>query len=150
MGAAIHHVKPHGALYNQAVKDADLARMIAEAVRDVHTNLIYFGLSGSVMIDEAEKCGLRTASEVFADRTYRPDTSLTPRTESNALIRDPDRAVAQVMQMISKHTVTATDGTVVPLRADTVCIHGDGDNALEFARAIHASLIEQDIAIRAT
>src|SRR5436190_206079 len=150
MGAAIHHVKPHGALYNQAVKDAGLARTIAEAVRDVNRSLIYFGLSGSVMIDEAEKCGLRTASEVFADRTYRPDASLTPRTEPNALIADIGQAVSQVMEMVRQQTVTAIDGTVVPLRADTICIHGDGENALAFARAIHAGLIEENVVIRAT
>jgi len=150
MGAAIRHVKPHGALYNQAVKNAGLARTIAEAVRDVNRSLIYFGLSGSVMIDEAEKCALRTASEVFADRTYRPDASLTPRTEPNALIADTGQAVSQVMEMVRQQTVTAIDGTVVPLRADTICIHGDGENALGFARAIHAGLIEENVAIRAT
>lgn len=146
-GGELRHVKPHGALYNQAAKDAELARTIANAVRAVDENLILFGLSGSVSIIEAEKCGLRTASEVFADRTYRPDGSLTPRSESNALIHETEAAVAQVLQMIKSHKVTATDGTTIPIIADTVCIHGDGENALEFARTIRQKLVENGIEI---
>src|SRR5580765_180595 len=93
-GGKLRHVKPHGALYNQAAKDEKLANAIATAVKAVDENLVLFGLSGSIMMDEAEKCGLATASEVFADRTYQPDASLTPRSEANALIKDTDTAVA--------------------------------------------------------
>ncbi|MBK7393197.1 MAG: LamB/YcsF family protein [Chloracidobacterium sp.] len=148
-GGKIRHLKPHGALYNQSALDSGLAEVIAQAVFDIDPYLILFGLSGSVSISEAEKLGLKTASEVFADRTYKRDGSLTPRAESNALIHDTDIAIAQVMQMIDGGTVTATDGSVVPINADTVCIHGDGDNALEFAMAIRKSLTAANINVAA-
>src|SRR5258706_2613086 len=143
----LRHVKPHGALYNQAVKDAELANAIAMAVKAVDKNLILFGLSGSIMMDEGKKCGLATASQVFADRTYRSDGSLTPRSEPNALIKDTDTAVAQVLQMVKHHTVTATDSKTIPINADTICIHGDGENALEFAKTIRRELIANGIEI---
>lgn len=148
-GGEIGHVKPHGALYNQSARETDLAAVIAQAVFDIDPNLILFGLSGSVSITEAEKSGLRTASEVFADRTYRSDGSLMPRTEPNALIHDADAAISQVMQMINAGTVTATDGSVIPITADTICIHGDADNALEFATAIRRSLKAANINVAA-
>ena len=147
VGGKLRHVKPHGALYNQAAKDAELANAIAMAVKAVDENLILFGLSGSIMMDETERCGLRTASEVFADRTYRSDGSLTPRSESNALIKNTDAAVAQVLQMVKNQTVTATDGKTITIIADTICIHGDGENALEFAKVIRRELIENGIEI---
>lgn len=147
-GGTLHHVKPHGALYNQAATDRDMARTLVDAVRDVDPGLILFGLSGSVMIEEAEKSGMRTASEVFADRTYGPDGMLTPRTQPDALVTDTDKAISQVMGMINDGQVTTTDGNAVPMRADTVCIHGDGRNALQFAEAIYSELIDAGIEIR--
>lgn len=147
-GAKLHHVKPHGALYNQAAKDSKIARVIAEAVKTIDKNLVFYGLSGSCLISEAEKLGLKTASEVFADRTYQADGSLTPRSEPNALIKDSEQAVSQVLQMIKEQTVTATNGEKVALKAETVCIHGDGENALEFARMIRERLINNGIQIR--
>ncbi len=146
-GGKLRHVKAHGALYNQAAKDAELAGAIASAVRDVDDNLMLFGLSGSIMIDEIEKFGLRSASEVFADRTYRSDGSLTPRSEPNALIHDTDAAVAQVLQMVKNQTITTTDGITIPIIADTICIHGDGENAVDFAQIIHRKLIDDGINI---
>jgi len=148
LGARLHHVKPHGALYNQAAKDAEMARAIAEAVKALDENLIFYGLSGSFLISEAEKIGLKTASEVFADRTYQPDGSLTPRAEPNALIHDAEKSVAQVLQMIQAQTVTATGGEIVSIKAETVCLHGDGANALDFARTINAELARNDISIK--
>ena len=139
-GGKLHHVKPHGALYNQAAKDANLAEAIAKSIKAIDENLILYGLAGSYLISEAEKIGLKTASEVFADRTYQADGSLTPRSQPNALITDTETAVAQVWQMISAQTVTATDGETVQLRAETVCIHGDGAHALDFAKTINARL----------
>jgi 5-oxoprolinase (ATP-hydrolysing) subunit A len=139
-GTRLHHVKPHGALYNTAAKDARLAQAIAEAVKKTDAELIFYGLSGSFLISEAEKIGLRTASEVFADRTYNSDGTLTPRTEPNALIQDPKQATAQVLEMIFEQKVTATGGEKVALKAETVCIHGDGAHALEFARLINSEL----------
>ena len=139
-GAKLHHVKPHGALYNQAARDKYLAEAIAKAVKAIDKNLIIYGLANSFLISEAEKLGLKTASEVFADRTYQADGSLTPRSQPNALIENTEKAVAQVWQMISEKTVTTTDGEKVSLRAETVCIHGDGAHALEFAKTINARL----------
>ncbi len=139
-GGKLHHVKPHGALYNQAAKEANLAEAIAKAVKAIDENLTLYGLAGSYLISEAEKIGLKTASEVFADRTYQADGSLTPRSQPNALITDMEKAVAQVWQMLSAQTVTATDGETMQLRAETVCIHGDGAHALDFAKTINARL----------
>ena len=147
--ADLRHVKPHGALYNQSARDPELARVIANAVLSISKDLILFGLSGSQSIDEAKQLGLRTASEVFADRTYMPDGSLTPRTDANAMITDARVAATQVLQMITKRTVTATGDVEVPITADTVCIHGDGQNALAFAATIHRELTDNGIAIKA-
>ena len=146
-GGKLHHVKPHGALYNQAAKNKNLAEAIAKAVKAIDKNLILYGLSVSFLISEAEKIGLRTASEVFADRTYQSDGTLTPRNLQNALISDVEKAVSQVLQMISEQTVTATNGEKVSLKAESVCIHGDGAHALEFAKRINAKLKKEGVNI---
>ena len=134
--AVIHHVKPHGALYNMSAKDPALAKVIAQAVKDFDETLVLFGLSGSVSITKAKAAGLKTCSEVFADRTYRDDGSLTPRSQPDALVEDEEKAVAQVLQMVQKGTVTSVSGKEVPIVAETVCIHGDGKNAVPFARRL--------------
>ena len=139
-GTRLHHVKAHGALYNMAVRDAALAEAIARAVRDVDSGLIFFGLAGSPMIGIAESLGLRVASEVFADRTYQDDGSLTPRTQPGAMIEDADVAVAQVKRMVLDGRVRSVSGRDVPVRADTLCIHGDQPGAVAFARRIRAEL----------
>lgn len=149
-GATLCHVKPHGALYNQSARSPEIAQTIAKAVSDVNQKLILFGLSGSHSIAEAKKIGLQTASEVFADRTYQTDGTLTPRSVPNALITDEDTAVTQVMDMIKYSRVRSTEAIMIPIIAETVCIHGDGEHALEFARLIHHSLIENGIEIGAT
>lgn len=149
MKMKLHHVKPHGALYNQAAKDIKIASAIAAAIQSIDENLILYGLSNSFLISEAENYGLKTASEVFADRTYQTDGSLTPRSESNALIKDSEQAVSQVLQMINENVVTATSGEKVSIKADTICIHGDGENALEFAKIINEKLRENQIEILA-
>jgi 5-oxoprolinase (ATP-hydrolysing) subunit A len=146
-GARLHHVKPHGALYNQAAKDKDLATAIAEVVASFDSKLILYGLSGSFLISEAESAGLITASEVFADRTYRPDGTLTPRSEPNALITDVRQCIEQVLQMVKSQTVAATDGSTVGIKADTICVHGDGEHAVDFARAIREALSDADVGI---
>jgi len=133
----INHVKPHGALYNMSAKYALMANVIAKAVKDFDESLILFGLSGSHSVVEAEKIGLRTANEVFADRTYRDDGSLTPRSQPNALIEDAEQVVRQVLQMIKEGTVTTVSGKIIPVVAETICIHGDGKHAVEFAKAIY-------------
>ncbi|MFY7912445.1 MAG: 5-oxoprolinase subunit PxpA [Emticicia sp.] len=147
LGGKLHHVKPHGALYNMAAKDAALAKAIAQATKAIHPDLILYGLSGSHLITEAEKIGLRTASEVFADRTYQNDGSLTPRTQANAMIESTQEAVNQVIMMIEKQAVISTEGKEVGLKADTVCIHGDGIHAVEFARELRNTLLGRNIFI---
>ncbi|MEO7672442.1 MAG: 5-oxoprolinase subunit PxpA [Pyrinomonadaceae bacterium] len=146
-GAKLHHVKPHGALYNQAAKDPALAAAIANAVIAVNQSLILYGLSGSLLISEAEKIGLRTASEVFADRTYQADGNLTPRSESNALIADAETAASQALQMAQDGTVNVTNGPAIAVKSGTICIHGDGEHAVEFAQAINAILKQNCISI---
>ena len=140
LDAKIVHVKPHGALYNMSAKDAVLARVIAKAVKDFDSNLLLVGLSGSHSISEAKKTGLKTASEVFADRTYQDDGTLTPRSQPNALIEDIDKSVKQVLQMINEGTVTTTSGKTFSIIAETICIHGDGKHAVEFVNAIHDAI----------
>jgi UPF0271 protein len=137
----IEHVKPHGALYNMSAKDPLLAKTIARAVKDFDPGLILMGLSGSHSIIQAKELGLKTSSETFADRTYQDDGSLTPRSHLNALINDTGKAVGQVLQMINEETVTTVSGKKIPIFAETVCIHGDGKHAVEFAKAIHEAIL---------
>jgi len=139
-GATLHHVKPHGALYNMAAKDKAIAATIALAVKDFNEDLVVYGLSNSYSISEAKALGLKTANEVFADRTYQNDGSLTPRSNPNAFIEDEEQCIEQVMQMIKQGTVTTTSGKVIPIIADTICIHGDGKHAVSFAKKIHEAL----------
>ena len=146
--AHLHHVKPHGALYNMAAKDPALSMAIAHAIYDFDKTHVLFGLSGSYLISEAKAMGIKTASEVFADRTYQNDGNLTPRTKLNALIEDEEQAIGQVIQMIKKGTVTATSGKEVPILAETICLHGDGKNAVAFASAINKRLIAENITIK--
>ena len=136
----LHHVKPHGALYNMSARDAALANTIATAVKDFNSHLILFGLSGSHSISEAKAIGLQTASEVFADRTYQDDGLLTPRSQPNALIVETNKVVQQVLQMIKEGKVTTVSGKEIPIIAETICIHGDGKQAVEFAKAIHKAV----------
>jgi len=139
-GATLHHVKPHGALYNMAAKDAEIAKTIALTIKDFNDELVLYGLSNSVLINEAKMLGLKTANEVFADRTYQDDGSLTPRSQPNALIEDEEQCIQQVLQMIKQGTVRATSGKIIPMRADTICIHSDGMHAIRFAKKIHEAL----------
>ena len=147
--APVRHVKLHGALYNMAARDAALARAAVDAIYELDPKLILFGLAGSQMIAVAEACGLPVASEVFADRTYQADGALTPRTQSDALITDVAVAMAQVRRMVREGKVRATDGTDVLIRADTVCVHGDGANPVEFARRLRHELSAAGIEIKA-
>lgn len=143
LDASIHHVKPHGALYNMAAREKALAEAIARAVKDFDEKLVLFGLSGSVSIGEAKKLGLKTWSEVFADRTYQDNGSLTPRSQPGAMIEDEERSVAQVLQITKEKTVTTVSGKTIPITAETVCIHGDGKNAVAFAKRLYSVLKPQ-------
>jgi UPF0271 protein len=139
-GTVMEHVKPHGALYNVAAKNKEIARSIAQAVFDYNSNLVLFGLSGSHSISEARTLGLQTKNEVFADRTYQDDGSLTPRSQAHALIEEEEMAVAQALQMTKQGRVTSLSGKLVPIDAQTICIHGDGPHALRFAKRIYQAL----------
>jgi len=132
-----------------AARDSVLASTIARAVRDIDSSLIIYGLSGSHSISEARKHGLKTCSEVFADRTYQDSGWLTSRNQANALINDKERSVGQVLQMIKEKKVIAVSGHAIPILAETICIHGDSEHAVEFAKAIHHSLRENKIDIKA-
>lgn len=145
----LHHVKPHGALYNMAARDKALAPFVALAILDTNSNYILYGLSGSYLIKEGKNLGLKTANEVFADRTYKDDGSLTSRSKPGALIEDTDKAVVQILQMVKEGTVTSITGKKVPILAETICIHGDSEHAVEFAKAIHHALKENDFEIKA-
>lgn len=145
---SLHHVKPHGALYNMAAKNTEMATAIAHSVADIDPRLILYGLSGSQLIAQAKAVGLRTASEVFADRTYQNNGSLTPRSQSNALIINMQQSLEQVLQMIQHNTVTSVAFVSIPIQADTICLHGDGDHAVEFAKAIHQTLLQHHIEIK--
>lgn len=147
-GTRLRHVKPHGALYNMAAKDAAMSRTIATAVRDIDRQLVLFGLSNSHLISAAQALALQAASEVFADRTYQDDGSLTPRSQPNALIRDESQSIRQVLQMIIDGTVGTTSGKHIRILADTICLHGDGAHAAAFAERINHTLKTHHIVIR--
>ena len=139
-GCRLAHVKPHGALYNMAGKDEILAAAICEAVYEIDPELILLCLSGSKMMSAAKKIGLRAASEVFADRAYEDDGSLVARGKPGAVITDEDEAVSRVIGMVKNGTVESINGKIIELKPDSICLHGDGVKAVEFARRIKAEL----------
>lgn len=146
-GASLHHVKPHGALYNMAAKDPVLAKAIADAVYDFDGGLILYGLSGSELIETGRHDFLLTCSEVFADRTYQDDGSLTPRSHPDALLKSEAAAVEQVLRMVQQQSVQTLSGKIVPVKAETICIHSDGPHAVSFAKAIHSALTNAQITV---
>ena len=149
-GTRLQHVKPHGAMYNMAAKNAKLAEAIAQAVYDVDKDLILYAQGGTESIKAAEKIGLRTASEVFADRSYQDDGTLTPRSQPGAMITDEEKSIAQVLSMVLEGKVTALSGKVIPVKADSICLHGDGPKALVFANKIRSVLLENGVKVAAS
>ncbi len=147
--AELRHVKPHGTLYNIAARDAGVATAIARAVRAIDERLVLFGLAGSELVRAGRACGLRVAEEVFADRRYRADGSLVPRGEVGAVIEDEDEAVEQVLRMVNDGEVCAVDGGRVKIAADTLCLHGDGAHAVEFAQRIRTELDRAGVKVAA-
>jgi UPF0271 protein len=147
-GVKLNHVKPHGALYNMAARDAGMADAVARAVRTVDASLVLFGLSGSELTAAGQRAGLRVAAEVFADRGYRPDGTLAPRGTPGAVLTDVAEVVRRAIGMVTGQGVTAVDGTTVSVRADTICIHGDTPGAAALARAVRAALAAAGIEIR--
>ncbi|MBI2380416.1 MAG: LamB/YcsF family protein [Gammaproteobacteria bacterium] len=146
-GGRLAHVKPHGALYNQAARDPALAEAVARAVFDFGPGLVLVGLAGSALIAAGRSLGLATRGEAFADRRYRADGSLKPRGEPGAVLHDEDEVLAQVLSLVQTGTVIADTGQPVAVAAQTLCLHGDTPEALAFARRLNAELRARGIAI---
>ncbi len=148
-GAALRHVKPHGALYNMSVRHADIAEAIARAAALFDENLVLVGLPGSALLSAARRLGLRVAAEAFADRSYEADGSLTPRHIPGAVSSEPERAAERAVRMARDGEVTARDGSTLSIDVDTICIHGDTPGAAELAAAVRAGLEHAGIVIAA-
>ena len=148
-GVKLHHVKPHGAMYNMAGADYKLARAVAEAVAEIDDSLVLLALSGSEMIRAANEIGLHCASEVFADRHYEEDGSLRARSKPDSVIHDEEECISRVLRMVTEGKVTAVTGKDIDLRADSICVHGDTPEALAFIRRIRETLEKNGIGIGA-
>lgn len=146
--ADITHVKPHGALYNQAARTPRVARAIAEGVSRWRTDVVLIGLAGSLMLDEFRAAGFAVAAEAFADRCYEADGTLRSRKFEDALLRDPDLAAEQALRIVEQQSVIAVDGTIVRLRVQTICIHGDTPGAAQIALAVYRRLVAAAISVR--
>jgi len=144
----VQHVKPHGALYNMASKDREIALAIAKAVKDVDKDLILFCLAGSELCKAGQQIGLHLAQEVFADRTYQPDGTLTSRLLPNAMVHDVDLAMQRVIRMVKEGKVTAVNGEDIEIQADTICVHGDEPQALEFVVKLREKLQQENIQVK--
>ena len=144
----INHVKPHGALYNMGAKNKAIAKAIAKAVYDFDSTIVLVGLSNSLLISEAQAIGLKTASEVFADRRYEDNAQLVSRKEPDAVITDSDEALKQVLKMVTENKVISRNGKEIDLETDTICVHGDGKHALEFVEQIRKKLTKEGIDIQ--
>ncbi len=148
LGVELSHVKPHGALYAMAAAEPALAEAVAAATRAAGEGLVLVGPPFSALEQAAAAAGVPFAAEVFADRTYLADGSLTPRQRPDALIRDPEEAAARLVGMVTTGTVRAVSGETVRVRADTVCVHGDNPEAVAFARAVRAALERAGLQVR--
>ena len=147
-GGKMHHVKPHGALYNMAASNPEIADAIAKAIYRINPSLLLYGLANSVaFIQAAEKYKVTLVQEAFADRTYKQDGTLTSRTEENALIKDEDEAIKQVLQMVKEGHVNSINGEKVAIQAQTICLHGDGEKAVQFAGRIYRTFEHNSISI---
>ena len=147
-GMSLQHVKAHGALYNMACRDRALADAIARAVAMIDRRLILFGLPGSELLRAGEAAGLPVAAEVFADRAYERDGSLASRNKPGSVIHDPEAVVTRAVRMVRDHDVVALDGSVIPLEATTICLHGDTPGAAALARAVRSGLEKAGVEIR--
>ena len=146
-GVKMHHVKPHGALYNMAAKDAAIAQAICEGVYEYNGSLILMGLANSEMIVQAKRIGLPYVAEVFADRAYEDDGTLVARSKPGAMIEDEEEAVNRVIGMIKDHTVKSINGKTIEICPDSVCVHGDSEKALAFIQAMRSAFVKEYISI---
>mgnify|MGYP001041933720 FL=1 len=141
------HVKPHGALYNMAGKNLDLALAVCEGIKSINSDLILLGLSGSKLLEAAKIIGLRSASEVFADRAYNDDGSLVSRNIDGAVIVDENEAINRVVRMVKERKVESINGIDIPINAESICVHGDGARSLEFVKKINNTFKNECIEI---
>jgi UPF0271 protein len=148
-GVRLQHVKPHGALFNMAVRNRELAMAIARGVAAYDRSLILFGLPGSAILDAGRAAGLRVAAEIFADRAYEPDGQLASRRKPGAVIHDAGTVVARAVRMVQDCTVVAIDGSVVRLEADTICVHGDTPGSDVLAAQIRTGLERAGVTVKA-
>ncbi|MGR5921929.1 5-oxoprolinase subunit PxpA [Bacillus paranthracis] len=147
-GGKMHHVKPHGALYNMAATNPEIADAIAKAIYHINPSLLLYGLANSeAFIQAAEKYNITLIQEAFADRTYKQDGTLTSRTEENALIKNEEEAIKQVLQMVKEGYVNSVNGEKVAVQAQTICLHGDGEKAVQFAKRIYRTFEHNGISI---
>ena len=146
-GTSLSYVKPHGALYNSIVEHQDQARAVVEAVHAVDPGLAVLGLTGSALFAEAERLGLRTVAEAFADRAYRPDGRLVSRRERDAVLSDPAEIAARVVGMVTDRRVVAVDGSTIPIVMESVCVHGDSPGAVQIATAVREQLIAEGVTL---
>jgi 5-oxoprolinase (ATP-hydrolysing) subunit A len=147
-GTSLSHVKPHGALYNMAARNREIAAAVADAIVALDSQLVLFGLAGSEIIKAGRQKGLQVAEEVFTDRTYQPDGTLTSRRENNAFIHNPSEAIQRVTRMVTEGKVKSVDGTDLDIQADTICVHGDGPKAVEFVSELRKALAQENIFLR--
>ncbi len=147
-GSAVRYVKPHGALYNTVVHDVGQAAAVVEAILLYDASLPVMGLPGSALLTLANQAGLRTVTEAFADRGYTPEGALVPRSQPGALLHDPRRVAERMIRMVRTGLVQASDGTDIPMAADSICVHGDSPGALEMAGALRQALAAAEVAIR--
>jgi UPF0271 protein len=148
MGCKIHHVKLHGALYNDCAKDAMSSKIVAQTIQAIDPSIQLYGLSGSYSIQEAKAIGLQCIQEAFADRTYQANGQLTPRHMDGAIIEAPTEATQQVLSMIFDQNIKALDGTIIEVKADTICIHGDHAAALAIGAHLFNTLQQYQIEIK--
>ncbi len=148
-GMRVQHVKPHGALFNMAVRNAELSAAIARAVAAIDRSLILFGLPGSEILNAGRAAGLRVAAEIFADRAYEPDGSLMSRRKPGSVIHDANAVVSRAVRMVKERSVTASDGSVVPLDADTICVHGDTPGSDHLAATLRAGFEAAGVTVKA-
>ena len=139
-GTRLRFVKPHGALYNVAAREAPVARIVAEAVRRIDHSLVLLGLAGSALVREAARSGLAVASEAFADRAYLPDGTLLSRGRAGAVLHDPGEVASRAVVIAREHFVTSVDGVRVKIDADSLCIHGDNPEAVALVTATRLAL----------
>ncbi|CAG7845570.1 hypothetical protein USB125703_01841 [Pseudoclavibacter triregionum] len=148
VGGRVRYVKPHGALYNRIAVDAGLAGVVAAAVRAIDPGLVLLGLAGGAALEVAERAGLETAAEAFADRAYTADGQLVPRSAAGAVLHDAEAIAARMVRLATDGELEASDGSTIRLRADSICVHGDSPGAVALARATRDALEAAGVAIR--